>query len=261
MPRLSNSLRPAGRRQSQPTRTAILQAALREFAHESLAGARTDAIARAAGVNKAMLYYYFRDKEQLYGAVLDHVFAGLAARVDQAMERNLPPREKLLAYVAAHFDYIAAQPLYPRIVQREMMRAGRGGSPHMRRLVDRYFRPFYGRLIETLRQGMASGEFRSVDPMQFIYSVVAMIVFYFSSAPVIEVLTRSNPLTPERIRQRRAAILDLVSAALFCSPVSISASRKGKLIFNSKPRRKKMLSSGPVVAELRANPSLRSAKP
>ena len=47
------------------------------FRREGMAGARTDAIARAGGVNKALLYYYFKDKESLYGAVLDHAFGGL----------------------------------------------------------------------------------------------------------------------------------------------------------------------------------------
>src|SRR6201987_5582072 len=62
------------RGQPEESRPAGLQAAIREFAREGVAGARTDAIARAAKVNKALLYYYFRDKETLYGAALDHVF-------------------------------------------------------------------------------------------------------------------------------------------------------------------------------------------
>ncbi|HLX75931.1 MAG TPA: helix-turn-helix domain-containing protein, partial [Terriglobales bacterium] len=53
----------------EQTRAAILKAAMAEFAQEGVAGARTDAIARAARVNKALLYYYFKDKEALYGAV------------------------------------------------------------------------------------------------------------------------------------------------------------------------------------------------
>src|SRR5271169_1063615 len=91
----------------EQSRAAILQAAIREFAREGVAGARTDAIARAAKVNKALLYYYFKDKDALYGAVLDRVFSGLIACVGEVLSRDLPPREKLLAYAGAHFDYIA----------------------------------------------------------------------------------------------------------------------------------------------------------
>ena len=88
----------------EKSRAAILQAAVGEFSREGVAGARTGAIARSARVNKALLYYYFKDKEALYGAVLDQVFVGLTKAIEYALSQNLPPREKLLAYVGAHFD-------------------------------------------------------------------------------------------------------------------------------------------------------------
>ena len=67
------------RGQPEESRAAILQAAAKEFAELGIAGARTDAIAREARVNKALLYYYFKDKETLYGAVLDNAFSGMKA--------------------------------------------------------------------------------------------------------------------------------------------------------------------------------------
>src|SRR6266567_5674577 len=119
------------RGQPEESRASILQAAVREFSREGIAGARTDAIARHAKVNKALLYYYFRDKEALYSAALDLVFEGLTVAVEQAFSKDSSPADKILAYVGAHFDYIASHPLYPRIVQSEMMRAGQGGSTQL----------------------------------------------------------------------------------------------------------------------------------
>ena len=214
-PRSAANRAPTTRRHPERARQAILKAALLEFAQEGASGARIDHIARAAHVNKALLYYYFKDKEQLYGAVLDQVFSGLAERINEVLDRDLPPREKLLAYAGAHFDYIAASPLYPRVVQREMMRAGRQGSPHIRSIVERYFRPMQGRLMELFRAGMESGDFRRVNAAHFVFSIVAMNVFYFSSAPVIALLSHADPLAPESVAARRAAVLDLIAAALF----------------------------------------------
>jgi len=197
------------------TRAAILKAAISEFGREGVAGARTDAIARSAKVNKALLYYYFKDKEALYGAVLDHVFSGLSERVQEALSRDLPVREKYLAYVGAHFDYIASNPLLPGVLMREWMRAGRTRSPHIRRVVEQYLRPTFMRLSGLIREGIASGDFRMVDPLQFIPSSVALVVFYFAAMPVISQMMPDDPLSPERIALRRAAVLDFVSAALF----------------------------------------------
>jgi TetR/AcrR family transcriptional regulator len=207
--------RMGSRGQPEESRAAILLAAAREFADYGIAGARTDAIAREARVNKALLYYYFKDKETLYGAVLDDAFSGLKTAVFRALDSDLAPREKIMAYVGAHFDFVASNQIYPRLMQREMMRTRDGASPHIDKMIKTYIEPIFGRVSELMRKGIADGEFRPVNPMHFVPSMVAMIVFYFSNAPMMQRIAGFNPLTPERIAERRAAVLDLISAALF----------------------------------------------
>ena len=203
------------RAQPEQTRAAILTAAVREFAREGVAGARTDAIARSAGVNKALLYYYFKDKEGLYQAVLDEVFSGVRIAIHTALSHDLPPRERLKAYVGAHFDYIASNPLYPRIVHAEFLRASRDSS-HLQHIAEEYFRPVFAAVAALLAEGMKSGDFRPVNPMDFVPSMVSVIVFYFTTAaPVMKIMTGADGMTPERIAERRAAVLDFITAALF----------------------------------------------
>ncbi len=206
----------------EQSRTAILRAAVQEISREGLAGARIDSIARSAGVNKALLYYYFQDKDALYSAVLDQVFGGLTAAVLEALSLQLPPRERLLAYVKAHFDYIAGHPQYPRIVQDEMMRASHKGTAQLERIVQQYFRPLFVKLATLLAEGRATREFRAVDPYHFIPSMISVITFYFTSAPVTRAMRGGDPFAPERLRERRAAVLDFISAALFVGPISES---------------------------------------
>jgi TetR/AcrR family transcriptional regulator len=203
------------RGQPEESRTAILKAAAHEFAEHGIAGARTDAIAREAGVNKALLYYYFEDKETLYGSVLENAFSGLKSKVFQVLDGPLPPRDKILAYVGAYFDFIASNQLYPRLMQREMMRAREGESQHFEKMVKAYIQPIFVRVSQVLQEGIAGGQFRPVKPEHFVPSMVAMIVFYFSSAPMMQKIVGFNPLTPQRIAERRAAVLDFISAALF----------------------------------------------
>ncbi len=204
------------RGQPEESRASILKAAVSEFAEHGIAGARTDAIARAAHVNKALLYYYFKDKNALYEAVLDHVFSGLRARVMPVLESKLPPRQKMLQYLGTYFDYIAANPRFPRVVQGEWMRSG-AGAARMQRVARQYFRPIFGKLVGVLQEGITAGEFRPVNPMDFLPSVAAIIVFYFSAAPLMKTLMKVDPLSEQRIRERRAFVLDFISQALFVS--------------------------------------------
>src|ERR1700760_1559136 len=88
--------RAGSRGRPEESRQGILKAALAEFASQGIAGARTDAIARAAGVNKALLYYYYEDKEGLYRATLEHVFAGLFERERAVLSSQGTALEKLV---------------------------------------------------------------------------------------------------------------------------------------------------------------------
>ena len=149
-PQSKTPSRAGTRGEPDKNRAAILAAALHEFASEGVAGARTDEIARLAGVNKALIYYYFRDKESLYGAVIDDIFQNMRDRLVQVLNSDLPPRAKLLQFSGTHFDFIASAPEYPRLVQQEMMRAGRQKSPHLKRIAQMYFHPIYTQLTELL---------------------------------------------------------------------------------------------------------------
>jgi len=209
------SARVGTRRHPEKSQAAILRAAVAEFAEHGIAGARTDAIARAARVNKALLYYYFKDKDALYEAVLDHVFSGLRDRLMPVLDSDLEPREKLLEYLGRYFDYIAANPRFPRVVQGEWMRMGPKGNPQMLRIAREYFAPIYRRVAEMLRQGTENGQFRAVNPMDFLPSIVGIIIFYFSTAPAMKTLLNVDPLSKKRIAERREFVLEFISAALF----------------------------------------------
>ena len=212
--RTANLTRLGTRGRPEESRASILKASVAEFAEHGIAGARTDRIARTAHVNKALLYYYFKDKDSLYEAVLDHVFGGLRDRVMPTLERAGSPREKMLDYVGTYFDYIAANPQFPRVVQAEWMRSG-AKSAAMQRVAKKYFRPIFKKAAEILRVGIERDEFRAVNPMDFLPSVAAIIVFYFSDAPVIKALSKIDPLSTQRIHERRKFVIDFISAALF----------------------------------------------
>jgi len=174
-----------------------------------------EAIAAAAGVNKALLYYYFRSKDELYGSVLEEFFQRLLTRVNRALDSEASAGERLLLYARAHFDSVSESLYYARLFQGEMMSAGREGSPRLSHIVEEYIRPISLRVFEVLQQGIAAGKFRPIDPAQFAPTMAATIVWYFVVSPVVRRLRPGDPYSPQAIQQRRAAVLDFIAAALF----------------------------------------------
>ena len=89
-----------------------------------------------------------------------------------------------------YFDFLASHPNYPRLVQREAMEASRNFGW----IVRQYLRPFHNRLVQTIREGIASGEFRSVDPDHTALSILGMITSYFAAAPILSEIVGHNLL-------------------------------------------------------------------
>ncbi len=73
---------------------------------------------------------------------------------------------------------------------------------------------------------MAVGDFRPVDPMQIVPSIISVIVFYFTNAPAMRSMTGIDPLQPERVAARRVAVLDFISAALMAHSHDQAGARK-----------------------------------
>ncbi len=202
-------------RNAEHSRRAILEAAKREFSELGVDGARTDSIAHSAGVNKALLYYYFHNKESLYGAVLDDVFSARFQGLKRILDSGLAPGEKILRFARQHFDYVSGQDSYPRLVQYEMMRASRGASKHLPRLVESFFAPLMREVTAIIRQGITERQLRPVDPGHLVLSIVGVNVFHAVSAPVREAMSRTKDRISDSVAERRAATLDFIAASIF----------------------------------------------
>jgi TetR/AcrR family transcriptional regulator len=204
-------------RDAAASRSAILEHAIAEFASQGVAGARTAAIAEAAGVNKALLYYYFKDKESLYSASLEAVFGGFAEELMPMLASALPPGEKLLRFARAHFEYLIHHPNYPRLIQQELSRAGSRGeaSGGFRAISSAHFIPLQRAGMRALEEGIAAGELRRVEGASTLSAVVGMNVFYFISAPIMRAVRGCDPFSPRARRAHIANALDLIAAALF----------------------------------------------
>lgn len=197
------------------SRNRILQAAIREFSEHGLAGARTSTIAAAAQVNKALLYYYFRDKESLYGAALEAVATQVAESALAVLDMQCSAGERLLRFVLQHFDRILGQQGFQALMQQEMVRFRDGQSSAMNILAKKAFEPVFHRADEIVQEGMRSGELCRVDPIQVMYSALGANVFYFLSAPMMRMVMPFDPLESSSIVARRRLAIEFLGQAVF----------------------------------------------
>ena len=193
------------------SRAKILAAAERIFARDGLAGARTDAIAADAGVNKALLYYYFKSKTRLYEAVIEEHLRAFNLRALAVLNASGSARTLLLRYVNLHFDFISQRHRHASLFQQLMMK---GGQPPQR-LFRKYMVPRGAALRQLLARGMRQGELRKADPFHAAVSIVALIVFYFSSATMLQLISHSNPYTTANLKHRKQEVVQFIRHALF----------------------------------------------
>ena len=204
-----------GSDRSAETRAKILDAAVQEFSANGLAGARTDKIAAVAGVNKALLYYHFDSKENLYRAALEMTASKARDASLSVFLREASAGERVLRSALSHFDRIIAQTEFQSLLQQEMMRLHKGESAEMEMLVKRVFAPLITMYQSMVREGIASGELIDVDWMQIHLASLGSNVFYFLSSQMWRLMMPFDPFAPDVLAERRRAILKFLGLAIF----------------------------------------------
>ncbi|HEX4086360.1 MAG TPA: TetR/AcrR family transcriptional regulator [Chthoniobacteraceae bacterium] len=199
---------------SEESRAKILAAAERVFARDGVDGARIDEIAVEAGVNKALLYYYFKSKERLYEAVIEEHLGEFNRHAFRVLQADGPADALLLEYVDLQFDFISRRRMHAPLFQQFMTR----GAKPPTRLVRDYIIPRAEALQKLLVRGMREGALRKADPFHTAASIAALVVFYFSSAPIMKLFGRTDPYSPAGIALRKKEVRNFIRHGLFSRP-------------------------------------------
>jgi AcrR family transcriptional regulator len=197
------------------TRDLILDAAERLFAVQGFAATTIKQIGTAAGVNAALLYYYFEDKEQLYYAVLHRVIGTLSARVVARMTAAHDPEAAVRALVAAQAETLGARPHLPHLLMRELIDyGGANASPEFRMLSEGAFH----HLCDAIREGQRQGVFSArLDPRLAAISTIAQVAYFCIARPIVTTLLDEAPDvtgSPERVQEFARHAADFAVAAL-----------------------------------------------
>lgn len=200
-------------RDPERTKARLLAAARTEFSEKGLSGARVNAIADAAGVNKQLLYYYFGNKEELYVEVLERAYADIRVGEQELALDALPPREAMRHFVEFTFDYLVENRYFVALLNDENIHKARhiAQSSQIRGLHKR-LRKTIG---QTLERGYAEGVFkRQVDPVDFYISMASLCYFFHSNNYTLSAIFDRDLSTDEQMRHRRSHIIELAMGFL-----------------------------------------------
>jgi TetR/AcrR family transcriptional regulator len=193
------------------SRERLFAAAAAEFAARGFAGASVDRIARAAHVNKAMLYYHFKSKAALYQEILGDMFHAVGEAIRAVVGSDATPQDKLAQFVEAIAAAAEARPHFPPIWFREIAESGvHLGAANMAEVTG-----IVQKLVAILQEGVRTRAFRKVNPLLVHGSIIGPLLFFFASAGVRARLQRAGlPGAAEFTRDEVVAHVQRVTLAL-----------------------------------------------
>jgi len=215
--------RGAGERGEQ-TRAKILATAELLFGERGFAETRLEDVAEAVGVRRAALVYYFADKQDLYRAVLDDVFGGLARRMVTASESQSSPAERVEAMAAAWVGYVAERPAVARLYLREIANATPGRPP----AIADHVKAVYDHITAVVRQGERAGAFPPVNTVHLLGMVAGATLLFTVGVPALGIEPSYDPLSSRELAAHREQIVRMTRGLLGLNGAAARPPKKAK---------------------------------
>ncbi len=166
--------------QKDNTEEKIIDAATDVFVQKGMDGARMQEIANRAGINKALLHYYFRSKEKLFDAIFNKLVGIAFPRIGQILQSELPITEKIEQVIDTYIDLLLKHPFLPAFIIKEM---NRDASLFFNFIERKGFSP--EPIFNMLREAMDKGLIRKMKPEHLIVNVIGLCVFPFAARPMV----------------------------------------------------------------------------
>ncbi len=183
---------------AENNRGRILSAARAEFIEKGLSGARMQSIADRAGVNKALLHYYFDSKNKLYQLAIQDVFEQVWKTINDrlsASHAHNDLRSIIRAIVETYITSLAAEQDVVRVIVREIADGGTT-MPRIAETLVRALGPFPRQLIAALEQEEAHGVIRPIKPEHLMLNIIGMCIITFISRPFFDGVKQLTPIRP-----------------------------------------------------------------
>lgn len=184
------------------TEDKIIAAARKVLFSKGYAGARMQDIADEAGINKALLHYYFRNKEKLFEVIFREAIGTMMPRISSAFsDANASFGEKVKAFCETYISTWQEHPYIPMFVLHELHSGA--GKNFLKLMEDARFRPIR-EVLAAIEKAVKRKEIRKVDPHQLFLNMISLCMFPFLGAPVFRKVTGINDKQFEKLMRDRA---------------------------------------------------------
>ena len=163
------------------TEEKILEAAKKVFLKKGMYGARMQEIADEAGINKALLHYYFRSKDKLFESIFEEAFQEFVPKAFNVLRSEIPFEEKIAGFVSNYIDMVLENPFMPIFIINEINQ-----NPERMIPITRLMQVLKESVFKEMQEKAQSGVYRNVDPLQLFSSIISMTLFPFLARPLIQ---------------------------------------------------------------------------
>lgn len=170
------------------TKSRILDAALGEFSAHGFEGARVDRIARQAAINKAMIFYYFSSKQNLYHSLIKNVLLDFIPQVQKTVLESRTPDRLFETFPALYIRYFSQKKEVIRIIGSEMIHAPQNITPLIREIFSAFPTAPSSMFQKILTGWHKKGLISESDPVQFVFNIVPLCLFPFIAQPMVEAI-------------------------------------------------------------------------
>lgn len=177
------------------TEASILAAARKVFTTKGLAGARMQDIADEAGINKAMLHYYFRDKDKLFEVIFLQEAEKFFPKINSIFESDAPLFKKIEQFVNEYIDEMLENPYLPWFILNEL---NRDADRFLSAIWNLKHRPNPTKFLQQIDNEVKKGAIKKIDPMHLLMNLLSMTIFPFVARPMI---TRNFKMKPAQFEQ------------------------------------------------------------
>lgn len=197
--------------QTQDTEEQILEAAKEVFQQKGMDGSRMQEIADKAGINKAMLHYYYRSKQLLFEAVFNSAFSLVAPQINKILNDDSSIEEKVRGFTHNYISFVSKHPYLPNFIIQELNR----NPKFFEKIQQNTAFPNVDKFEKQVAVEVEQGILKPIDAKQLFVNILSLNIFPFVASPLIKgLLGIDDKEFKKLVEERKTMVSEFIIASI-----------------------------------------------